>query len=200
MTNSPSGFSELACKYKRGVDFDIEIIERSISDIVIIAPHGGKIERRTSDIARAIAGDDFNLYLFEGIRSELNYETLHLTSHLFDEPECLSLIKNKKTIVAIHGCNAKSEDEYGCVFLGGQDLQLKGKIADSLQKQNIKLKVDNHRFPGQHPENICNRGLTGKGIQIELTDELRGTDEEPAIINAVRSVLLKSQLRKIDFH
>jgi phage replication-related protein YjqB (UPF0714/DUF867 family) len=33
----------------------------------VIAPHGGGIDQYTSDIARAIAGAEFNLYLFEGI-------------------------------------------------------------------------------------------------------------------------------------
>ena len=56
--------------------------------MAVVAPHGGGIERATSAIARAIAGGDHNLYLFEGRLPSLNYERLHLTSHRYDEPQC----------------------------------------------------------------------------------------------------------------
>ena len=34
------------------------------SHVAIIAPHGGNIEPRTSEVARAIVGDTYNLYCF----------------------------------------------------------------------------------------------------------------------------------------
>jgi phage replication-related protein YjqB (UPF0714/DUF867 family) len=53
--------------------------------VAVIAPHGGGIEPGTSELATAIAGDDFSLYLFEGLKSAGNGE-LHITSTNFDEP------------------------------------------------------------------------------------------------------------------
>jgi phage replication-related protein YjqB (UPF0714/DUF867 family) len=59
--------------------------------IAIIAPHGGKIEPGTSEIARKIAGADFSFYAFEGRKKQHN-KSLHITSTRFDEPICLALI------------------------------------------------------------------------------------------------------------
>jgi phage replication-related protein YjqB (UPF0714/DUF867 family) len=36
------------------------------SAVAIIAPHGGNIEPGTSELARAVAGQELSLYLFEG--------------------------------------------------------------------------------------------------------------------------------------
>ena len=55
------------------------------SRVTIIAPHGGKIEPRTSDLVRRIAGEDYNFYCFEGIKEKDN-ACLHITSHRFDKP------------------------------------------------------------------------------------------------------------------
>ena len=42
------------------------------SPVAVMAPHGGRIEPRTSYIARAIARNVFNCYCFEGIRADNN--------------------------------------------------------------------------------------------------------------------------------
>jgi len=97
------GFADLAKHQVRGKDYEIIVSRRPPSRVAVVAPHGGRIEPRTSEIARAIAADEFNLYLFEGIRSSKNYTALHLTSHFFDEPECLVLIAQSPFVVAIHG-------------------------------------------------------------------------------------------------
>jgi hypothetical protein len=93
-------YGELAAAHREGIDFRVQVVQRG-SGVAIIAPHGGRIERGTSEIARAIAGEDFDLYLFEGCLPSRNFETLHLTSHHFDEPRCLSMISGCHTVVAI---------------------------------------------------------------------------------------------------
>ncbi|WP_261338761.1 poly-gamma-glutamate hydrolase family protein [Rhizobium leguminosarum] len=47
-----------------GVDFRIGVTRIPVA---IVAPHRGHIEPHTSEIAAAIAGEDFSLYLFEGL-------------------------------------------------------------------------------------------------------------------------------------
>jgi phage replication-related protein YjqB (UPF0714/DUF867 family) len=45
--------------------FRIVCLDRG-SSVAVLAPHGGKTEVGTSDIARAIAGDDWSFYSFAG--------------------------------------------------------------------------------------------------------------------------------------
>ncbi len=44
-------------------------------------------------------------------------------------------------------------------------LKVKNKITSSLHNHNRKVKVEDHYFPGQYLDNICNQGLAGKDIQ-----------------------------------
>ena len=60
-------FADLAAAYERDRDYRVVLVPRHGSTAAIVAPHGGSIEAHTSDIARDIAGQDFNLYLFEGL-------------------------------------------------------------------------------------------------------------------------------------
>ncbi|MBK6675880.1 MAG: poly-gamma-glutamate hydrolase family protein [Rhodocyclaceae bacterium] len=57
------GYSDLAGQQVEGTDYQVHVRANAQSSVAVIAPHGGGIERYTSEIARAIAGDDFNLYL-----------------------------------------------------------------------------------------------------------------------------------------
>jgi len=191
MLNTPDaksyrGYKDLYHNQKQGIDYEITVLPKATSKVAIIAPHAGAIERDTSQVARAIAGNDFNLYLFEGIRSSNNYEALHLSSHLFDEPECLSLISDIPTVVSIHGCNGREP----IIYLGGLNSELNEQLVDALSTIEIIVKVDGHAYPGINPKNICNRGLTKKGVQIELTDVLRGTTLSTEVVSKVRQVLL----------
>jgi phage replication-related protein YjqB (UPF0714/DUF867 family) len=61
-------FAELQNREREGVDFSIRVMPLETS-AAIIAPHGGMIEPGTSDIAAAIAGNDYGLYCFEGLRA-----------------------------------------------------------------------------------------------------------------------------------
>lgn len=180
-------FADLTKHHKQGRDYDIVILKHTASKIAVIAPHGGAIERRTSEIARAIAADDFHLYLFEGIRESENYNTLHLTSHFFDEPKCLALIETCPYVISIHGCIDASEK----VFVGGLNIPLKNHLSIALRKADVPVETTGHQFPAIEPSNICNRGSTGKGVQLEFSTAIRGSIKEPLAIQAIRSVLLE---------
>jgi phage replication-related protein YjqB (UPF0714/DUF867 family) len=181
-----STYAELAASEVAGRDYNIRVVRRPNSEIAIIAPHGGSIEHRTSDIATAIAGDDFNLYLFEGLDEQGSFDTLHLTSHRFDEPRCIELITHCSVVVAVHGFSSKQQE----VMLGGLDEMLKRRIAQHMALVGVDIKADGHAYPGLHKKNICNRGGRGRGIQLELSDGLRGGSDENAVIQSARSVLL----------
>jgi phage replication-related protein YjqB (UPF0714/DUF867 family) len=95
--------------------------------VAILAPHGGKIERWTSDIAAPIAVDTYRLYRFEGIKRRDNGD-LHITSSRFDEPQCLALLSGCSKLVAVHGCEG---DEH-VIYLGGLGRTLRDAIRDHL--------------------------------------------------------------------
>ena len=149
--------------------------------ITIIAPHGGKIEFNTTEIAKLIAGDSFNYYSFIGQKSKNNYAHLHITSSNFDEPKALELVGKSEIVVAIHGCNddqeikqgdTKIETNFGKhIFIGGKDEALKYELEKALSKDG--LSIGREKFRGKEEDNICNRGSTNSGVQFELTKSFR---------------------------
>jgi phage replication-related protein YjqB (UPF0714/DUF867 family) len=184
------GFRDLAMAQVEGVDYRVHVHPNADSSIAVIAPHGGGIEQYTSDIARAIAGADFNLYLFEGIRLAGNYAALHLTSHKFDEPRCLELLSNCDHVVAIHGCRGEEQQ----ALVGGLDGPLKACVAQAIAELGVDTLLQGHQFPAIEPRNICNRGRRGVGVQIEMTMALRRQGPRDAISAAVRAVLLAAPI------
>lgn len=180
------GFTDLASAHVEGTDYRVHVQANPGSTVAVIAPHGGRIERYTSDVAREVAGADFNLYLFEGIRQAGNYSALHLTSHRFDEPRCLELLSDCNHVVAIHGCEGDMQQ----ALVGGLDKSLKDAVARGLADLGIDTLLLGHQFPATDPNNICNRGRRGVGVQIEMTMALRRHGPREAIAAAIRSVLL----------
>jgi phage replication-related protein YjqB (UPF0714/DUF867 family) len=181
-----SSYGDLAGRYAEGVDYAVQVLHREQSSVAILAPHGGLIEGRTSQVARMIAGDEHRLYLFEGLRTTGdNFDCLHLASHRFDEPRALDLIAVCDTVVAVHGYAARGPD----ILLGGLNERLKLEIAGALEANGFTCQTDGHRFPGKDPNNICNRGRSGAGVQLELSEGLRKAGDLPALGATVRTVL-----------
>jgi phage replication-related protein YjqB (UPF0714/DUF867 family) len=179
-------YEELAQRYIEGVDYAVHVMPRGPSRAAVVAPHGGRIEGRTSEIARLIAGDEHGLYLFEGLRTTGdNFDCLHLASHWFDEPRAIGLISSYDTVVAVHGYAAPGPD----VLLGGLNERLKAEVAQALAEIGISCLTDGHPFPGRHPRNICNRGRSGEGVQLELSEGLREAGDWCGLAGAVRAVL-----------
>ncbi len=164
-----SNFEQLFKGEVVDVDYKIVIQDRGADDL-IMAPHGGKIEPGTSEIAQSIAGGVRSLYLFEGLKLRLNRE-LHVTSHNYDEPKALGLAAKSDRIVAIHG--RKDCGDPDTVWAGGLDTDTGKKIVQQLQEAGFCCEVRSDKFPGMDPHNICNRGLKSRGVQLELPKSLR---------------------------
>ena len=160
-------FDELNAVEKDGLAFCLNIKNRKTS-LVVIAPHGGGIEPGTSEIARAVAGWTYSLYTFDGIRLSGN-ELLHITSTLFDEPRCLKLIRASDTVIAIHGCGGSDR----VVYVGGLYVELGDQIINGLREAGFEAVRATTQFLGNQTENICNRGNSGQGVQLEITEGLR---------------------------
>lgn len=168
MADSYDSFSTLTKNARQDRDFRVRLLERR-GTTVVVAPHGGEIEPGTSEIAEAIAGDDFSFYAFEGIKPRNNCE-LHITSTRFDEPKGIALITASPRAITIHG----EDSERQVVFLGGTDARILNQLRDSLAVSGFS--VERHKSPflqGKEPANICNRAANGVGVQLELSRGLR---------------------------
>lgn len=169
MADKYESFAELAREENAGKAFLVRFRERR-DTVVVIAPHGGGIEPGTSEIAEAIAGDDFSSYTFEGMKQSGNSD-LHITSTRFDEPECLALVAASPMVLSIHGEESAKE----IVFLGGKDAAIRERLRVSLTAKGFDVQVHpNLELQGSDPSNICNRGRSG-GVQLELSNGLRAT-------------------------
>jgi len=176
-----SGFQELIL-YEN--EFFFTICDRK-SSVTILAPHGGRIEPQTTEIARLIAGDNYNLFCFNGEKEGSNGD-LHITSHYYDEEQAVALVQKSLTVISVHGCTIQEP----ILFLGGLDANLKNRIAAQLITANITVDLSCLAYGGTHKDNICNRGLTGKGVQMECSRPLRDSpDTWLTIASAVRSAL-----------
>jgi phage replication-related protein YjqB (UPF0714/DUF867 family) len=169
MGDTYPNFCGLAKERTEGIDFRICVTDRA-SPILIVAPHGGNIEPRTSQIAASIAGNKFSLYCFEGLMPRGQNHILHITSENFDEPRGRQLVGACEIAIGVHGREDGSDEK--TVWLGGLDTVLRDAIGDALTHVRFKVKTTDHHFPGTHPANICNGGQTKRGAQFELPDTL----------------------------
>jgi phage replication-related protein YjqB (UPF0714/DUF867 family) len=192
-----SNFADLSAQEVRGTDFEVYAQDRK-SEVAVIAPHGGFIEPGTSEIARAIAGEDYSLYLFEGLVQGRPHSDLHITSHRFDEPKALELVGGAQTAVALHG--RQDRNDSATVLLGGRNVPLRDAIAESLVDAGFVVGFAAQTMAARDPDNICNRGAAGAGVQLELPLTLRKTlvaheDRLQSFVRAVRKAIAAAPLR-----
>jgi phage replication-related protein YjqB (UPF0714/DUF867 family) len=155
---------------------------------VILAPHGGGIERGTSELCLAVAGHHpanlpqvppagvtYDYWMFEGVREGDNRE-LHVTSTGCDDEVAVSLCAGSLNALALHGFS----DDDQVVLVGGATPDstrnpLRESLLDGLRDAHFVV-----RDPGEHGElngndpcNIVNRTMLGMGAQLELSTPLR---------------------------
>lgn len=168
MTDLYANFAALAAVAVEDTDYRIQAADRA-SAILVMAPHGGGIERGTSEVAREIARGDLSLYLFEGVRRSGN-GALHITSTNFDEPTAQHLLELSETVIAVHG--REDGDDIATVWLGGRASTLRDAISESLRASGFQAATA-QQLPGLQRSNICNRGRSAAGVQLELPLSLR---------------------------
>ena len=172
MADKYPNFAALARNERSGIDYQV-LVRRARPAFAIVAPHGGGIEPGTSEIADAIAGETLSFYTFEGLKSSGNAD-LHITSTRFDEPMCLTVLGHSAVVVTLHG--EHSEDDGEGVFIGGLDTALGARIGTRLTRRGFDVRE--HEDPdlqGREPKNICNRGTSRAGVQLELSRAVRKT-------------------------
>jgi phage replication-related protein YjqB (UPF0714/DUF867 family) len=170
MADRYRNFADLAAAETEGLDYRICLTRRT-SPIVVIAPHGGEIEPGSSHIAAAIAADAFALYCFEGMTPGRPHGDLHIASERFDEPQWRRLVRRRDIAIGVHGRADNGDPD--AAWLGGLDFALRDAIAAALEAQGFAALTSGHDLPGTQPNNVCNRGRSGAGAQLELPRTLR---------------------------
>lgn len=169
MPDAFQNFLKLQEVFQANLDYRIESVNRG-GRIIILAPHGGGIERGTSELVRAIASEDLSYYLFEGLMHYAREsKKMHITSTSFDEPRCLEMLRSFETSIAIHGCTGK--EPFICV--GGKNTDLCNILVDSLKGKGYCLREDSWQYAGTDNMNICNRTANGSGVQLEFSTGFR---------------------------
>ena len=161
-------FKELADREVEGQDYRIRVELRD-APVLIMAPHGGKIEPATSEIAEAIAGMDYSFYTFEGLKADGN-SVLHIESHLFDEFCALQAVEKADMVVTVHG-QIDQRDEF--VMVGGLNDGLRSEIERQLEAAGFKTRLPTEGLLGTDRMNICNRGKLKQGVQLEISRKVR---------------------------
>jgi phage replication-related protein YjqB (UPF0714/DUF867 family) len=207
MADTYRNFGDLAAHEKENSDFRVRSEQRP-GAIAVIAPHGGGIEPGTSELAEAIAGADLSFYAFEGLKRNGN-GILHITSSRFDEPKAVVLVSASPLVVALHG-ELDCRDQVA--FLGGLDQGLRKLVHAELQAAGFLVRIhDNTYLQRVEKSNICNRGQSGKGVQLELSQPLRrscfpsfdrkGREQRTAMgdrfVEAMRRALLRDDRGRI---
>ena len=168
MAFSYRNYKELASREVEDKDYQIRMNLKD-EHILVMAPHGGKIEPGTTEIAEAIAGMDYSFYSFEGLKADGN-SALHIESHLFDEPRALKLVDKAEIVLTVHG-QVDRKDEF--VMVGGFNTNLCSVIKRELEAAGFEIRPPTRRLSGIDPMNICNRGKLKSGVQLEMSRKVR---------------------------
>ena len=178
-----------------GQDYTINAVDVQSSDVVVLSPHGGKIELKTSNIAEDIANlYNWNLYDFtaHGTSSCLdglsNYKRLHITSTHFDEPQALALVSSHPKSVSIHGYGNSRGYSSGTICVGGKNTAQVSAFIDYIETNKnsftgYELQAVNatqarsgdicEGLKGTSSSNIVNKNSNGMGLQLELNKVMR---------------------------
>lgn len=168
MTSRYNSFNELRSRESEGEDYQVRFHRRD-GRVLIMAPHGGNIEPMTSEIAEAIAGENYSLYSFEGLKAEGN-RGLHIESHLFDEPRALQAVEKADIVVTVHG-QLNHQEEF--IMVGGLYVDLRSEIRRQLEEADFRTRPPTEGLQGIDPDNICNRGRWKGGVQLEISRKVR---------------------------
>lgn len=168
VTDKFNNFKELSLGKRFNEDYKISHTY-SDSNIAVIAIHGGRIEKGTTELAHELASrGNFNFYSFQGIKRKDN-SMLHITSTNFDEPKALAMVAKSEITLSLHGCRGKDEFTY----VDGLDRELAEKIRLSLEDNGFTVLDAPKHLAGASKSNIVNRNARNKGVQLEISEALR---------------------------
>ncbi|PRH78865.1 replication protein [Streptomyces solincola] len=164
-----NSYAELASGQIEGIDYQRSWRISAFSTLLHLAIHGGGIETGTSELAAAASGDMHDWYTLDGFKAAGSNDELHVTSTRYDEPQALAMVRAASHVVSWHGAAGATATTY----LGGLDYNLRDQIGQSLKEAGFTVQLASEELNGNDPQNICNRGTRGMGVQLELTTAQR---------------------------
>ncbi|MEN6519648.1 MAG: poly-gamma-glutamate hydrolase family protein [Armatimonadota bacterium] len=159
-----ASFSELSREEKPDVDFRVAY-RPGRKSFLLTAPHGGAIEPGSTEIAAALAGDQFGLYTFNGLKRDSS--VLYLPSTNFDEPELVRVTNIYSTTISVHVISGTDR----LVYIGGRYRQLTSLISQSLKEKGYDVKPLPETSPAFSMSNFINKTAAG-GVQLEISSAL----------------------------
>ena len=160
--------TELLSELPARGNYILQVDRSHQSRVKLFAPHGGCIEPCTGQIVLSLAMDEFDSYLFNGIRRKDCFKTLHVTSTHYDEPQCLAMAREAEMAIAFHGCDG--EDSY--IQVGGGNTELAANLTQHLSVLGYQIRRASEDLKGEHRGNFVNLAHQ-KGIQLELSAGFR---------------------------
>ena len=183
---------DYARRHRRHERFDDSLSRTAqVPMTVILAPHGGGIERGTSELCLAVAGYHpamlpevppaavtYDYWMFEGVRDDDN-RFLHVPSIGCDDGMAASLCAGALNALSLHGFEPDDPADEKVVLVGGLNDDLRRLLLEGFKPTAIKAvdagETGNDELDGKDSHNIVNRTLTGTGGQLELSEPLRDT-------------------------
>jgi phage replication-related protein YjqB (UPF0714/DUF867 family) len=95
---------------------------------------------------------------------------LHIESHLFDEPRALEAVQKADVVITVHG-QLNQKEEF--VMVGGLNESLRSKITKQLEAASFQARDPTEGLMGTDLQNICNRGKSKQGVQMEISRKVR---------------------------
>jgi phage replication-related protein YjqB (UPF0714/DUF867 family) len=103
------------------------------------------------------------------------------------------MVRAAHHVIAVHGCTVIEPK----VYLGGLDTELIDQIQKELSALRLDSEYSSKRLSGTHQLNICNRGKSRRGVQLELSRGVRDSEALRAqVTRAVQSALEKRKNRE----
>ncbi len=185
-------YCELKSLAQRGRDYRVTT-RKGQTGLIVMAPHGGGIEPGTDALALALAGRRHAFYGFVG-RMPRGNASLHIPSHRFDEPAARRMAHTALWVLTLHGRRGTD----GIIRVGGRDCEGGRDFQRCLRQAGFKVRHYGRKaLAGRHPGNLCNRGRSGRGVQLEIARDLRAAVSQPGERPATGRRLLRSLTRAL---
>jgi phage replication-related protein YjqB (UPF0714/DUF867 family) len=139
---------------------------------VIVALYGGVDEIGTDICAEHIAGDTLSLHTLSARFTGPVNGTEVIYRPLRHHPEGVALVESCDTAIAIRGRQTAAEMEADIV-IDGLDTNLITTVAHALHYAGFTARISILSTRAKHPDNICNRGRRGCGIELDISHDLR---------------------------